>query len=262
MFGWFRKPSPVMPAPKVATAHVQARFAAPERTRLYAVGDIHGRADLLEQIIARIAADAATHDGDKRIVFLGDYIDRGPASRQVIERLMSPMPDGIEHICLLGNHESAFLSFHDSERPKGDWLKHGGLETLLSYAVSHTPGLPTPERMLALQAALRERFPASHLEWLKSLPTFTEFGDYYFVHAGIRPGIPLNEQNSHDHMWMRHGWVDYDGPPFDKMIVHGHTISENVEIKPYRIGIDTGAYATGRLTALVLEDVQQRILHT
>lgn len=255
MFGWFKRPSsPPLPTPRPA--------AIPAGTRVYAIGDIHGRLDLLNALLDQIAEDAASFSGRKLAVFLGDYIDRGPESKGVIERLMQPLPAGIEAVFLQGNHEWAMLRFFTSLDTGAGWMMHGGMQTLMSYGIQMQPGTPTPERLLELQQTLNEKFPADHKAWLEACPTCHEIGDYHFVHAGIRPDIALAEQTDHDRLWIRTGFLDWRGGGLDKMIVHGHTISPDVEVHPYRIGIDTGAYASGVLTALVLEGTGCRILQT
>lgn len=255
MFGWFKKKHQAPPPP--------ARTASlPPQTRVYAVGDIHGRLDLLNDLLAQIEADAVTAPVHKHIIFLGDYIDRGPDSKGVIERLMQPMPAGLEPVFLMGNHESSFLKIFSSLVTGPGWLLHGGLETLKSYGIPLSPGQPNEERMTLLQETLNARFPEEHRNWIAACRTYYELGDYYFVHAGIRPDVPLAAQNDHDRLWMRQGFVDWRGTGLEKMIVHGHTISREVEVRPYRIGIDTGAYASGCLTAVVLEGTSCRILHT
>lgn len=255
MFGWFRRKLQV-------PLHSPRQAALPADTRIYAVGDIHGRCDLLLDLLARIEADCASAPARRQIVFLGDYIDRGPDSKGVLERLRQPMPADLEPVFLMGNHESAFLRLFSSLETGPGWLIHGGLETLKSYGLPLAPGQPTAERLLTLQETLLERFPPDHRTWLESCRTFHESGDYYFVHAGIRPDVPLAGQSDQDRLWIRQGFVDWRGGHLEKMIVHGHTISREVELMPYRIGIDTGAYASGRLTALVLEDTTCRILQT
>lgn len=252
MFGWL-KPKPPAVAPRPA--------ALPPDIRVYAIGDIHGRLDLLNNLLRQIETDTHGYAGRKLAIFLGDYIDRGPDSKGVIDRLLEPLPSGIETVCLLGNHEWAMLEFFTSLDTGAGWLTHGGMETLRSYGIPMPPGKPTPERLAQLQMTLRERFPAEHKTWLEKCPTWYELGDYYFVHAGIRPSAQLDEQTDHDRLWARNGFINWKGS-LPKMIIHGHTISRDVEIRPHRIGIDTGAYASGTLTALVLEGTSCRVLQT
>lgn len=260
---WFRSALARLRLHTPGPPHSRPRPASvPENTRVYAIGDIHGRLDLLTQLLDRLAEDAASYDGDKLAVFLGDYIDRGPDSKGVIDRLMQPLPAGIRPVYLQGNHEWAMLQFFTSLETGAGWMQHGGMETLKSYGIPMEPGAPTPERLAVLQKTLRERFPRRHRAWLESCPTWFELGDYHFVHAGIRPGTPLDQQTERDRLWIRQGFLDWRGGGLEKMIVHGHTISPQVEIHPHRIGIDTGAYASGCLTAIVLEGTNCRIIQT
>ncbi len=253
MFGWF-KPKTSSTPPRQASL--------PANTRVYAIGDIHGRLDLLNKLIDLMAADAANYNGEKIAVFLGDYIDRGPESKGVISRLMQPLPANIRPVFLLGNHEWAMLQFFHSLETGAGWMVYGGMETLKSYGIPMQPGKATPERLTELQQTLKERFPPDHREWLKNCLIHFEIGDYYFAHAGVRPGVPLNEQTDTDRLWIRQGFLDWRGSGLEKMIVHGHTISPEVEVLPHRIGIDTGAYASGKLTAVVLEGTNCRFLQT
>lgn len=251
MFGWFQSKTPA--APPVARA--------PEGLRIYAIGDIHGRLDCLDELLEKIVADSADYRGRKLVIGLGDYIDRGPDSKSVIDRLMAPLPGGLEGEFLRGNHEQALLDLFITERPEAGWLTYGGVNTLLSYGITLSSGAYTPERLYELQAKLRAHFPLAHKQWLQQLPTHLTYGDYHFVHAGVRPGVALEQQSDDDRMWIRHLFLSHTDP-LEKIIVHGHTISEEVELRPHRIGIDTGAYATGRLSALVLEGEHQRVLQT
>lgn len=230
----------------------------PEGVRIYAIGDIHGRADLLVDVLRKIDHDKMLHPTIRPIeVFLGDYIDRGPQSRDVIEALVERKKN-CEVVCLRGNHELLLEEFFERPESFAQWRELGGGETLLSY------GLPAPMRPnrsaeATLARALLARFPPSHLAWLRELKDSLEFGDYYFVHAGVRPGIPLDRQSQRDLLWIRREfleWQDY----FEKMIVHGHTPVEKPAFKHNRINIDTGAYATGALTCLILENDERFLL--
>lgn len=252
MFGWLK--------PKTKPSPRQA--AVPANTRVYAIGDIHGRLDLLNALLDMMAKDAAGFSGEKVAVFLGDYIDRGPESKGVIDRLMQPLPAGIQPVYLLGNHEWALLRLFTSLETGAGWMVHGGMETLKSYGIPMQPGQATHERLVELQQTLQQRFPARHRRWLQNCLISYEIGDYYFAHAGIRPEVPLPDQSEMDRLWIRKGFLDWRGTGLEKMIVHGHTISPEAEVTSYRIGIDTGAYASGRLTALVLEASNCRFLQT
>ena len=255
MLSWFKR--------RKLTSPPSARQASiPADTRVYAIGDIHGRLDLLNELLTLIEDDAQDYTGRKIAVFLGDYIDRGPDSKGVIDRLMQPLPADLEPVYLKGNHEAAMLHFFGSLETGAGWMRYGGLETLRSYNIPMQPGIATPERLTELQRSLQARFPAHHREWLDSCAISYELGDYYFVHAGIRPDVPLTDQSDHDRLWIRDAFLSWRGGGLEKMIVHGHTISRDVEIHPHRIGIDTGAYSSGRLTSIVLEESRCRILQT
>ncbi len=238
--------------------------SAPPGSRVYAVGDVHGRLDLLQRLLGLIKADAAQAKSlRKTLVYLGDYIDRGPESKGVIDLLLSrPMNvAGFNEIHLMGNHEDILLQFLADVRCGPHWFAYGGMATLESYGVS-PPGLMAAEAdLLRAQRDLQGKVPSSHLEFLRRMPLKHEEGDYLFVHAGVRPGVPPDEQIGQDLMWIRDEFLDSDAD-FGNLVVHGHTISETPQVKANRIGIDTGAYATGILTALVLEGNERRFLQT
>lgn len=235
-----------------------ARPRVPEGLRVYAVGDIHGRLDLLDLLLARIDADLESHAGEKSLqVFLGDYIDRGDASAQVVDRLIR-RSEVFPTVCLKGNHEALLLEFLENPEVLTAWGRNGGLTTLLSYGVE--PVLHTDlDTRSSLSATLAEAMPAGHLQFLSGLPLTFSCGDYLFVHAGIRPGISLARQREEDLLWIREAFLCHEAP-FEKVIVHGHTPVMEPQIRVNRINIDTGAYATGRLTCLRLEGEDIRIL--
>jgi serine/threonine protein phosphatase 1 len=223
---------------------------------VYAVGDVHGRYDLLKQLLARIAADRHGRAGGERpmLVFCGDYIDRGPQSAQVVEAMvwLGRRPE-FELRTLKGNHEQAMLRFVEQPEENLDWLRFGGAETLQSYGVQPPPQRGDAADLVAARDALVRNLPASHRRFLEGLETMVVVGDYAFVHAGVRPGAPLDEQVEDDLLWIRQDFLAAPGP-FEKVIVHGHTCSERPEVLAHRIGLDTGAYATGVLTAARLDD--------
>jgi serine/threonine protein phosphatase 1 len=228
--------------------------------RIYCIGDIHGRLDLLRQLHGLIAGDAAGFAGQRTLVYLGDYIDRGEQSKAVIDLLLdAPLP-GFEAVYLLGNHEQALLDFLRHPRSVASWLTFGGRATLHSYGVSVTrEGLL--DDLERLRDDLLDRLPPRHLEFYQDMKLLYQAGSYCFVHAGIRPGIPLQEQRNEDLLWIRD---DFTGSAVihDHIVVHGHSITTEVDWRPNRIGIDTGAFHTGILTCLVLEGSDKRLLQT
>jgi serine/threonine protein phosphatase 1 len=246
------------PAPSSSSA-----AAVPAGLRVYAVGDIHGRADLLRRLLRLIEADNARQpSAEVRLIFLGDYVDRGPASREVIDILMERPAFADKVVRLRGNHEDAMLAFLDDPERSRIWLDWGGMATLASYGVTPRSDLPSGERLAHLSRRLGALMPAAHRIFLEGLPLQEVVGDYLFVHAGVNPLVPLDRQDPFDLTTIRSPFLEW-GRPLGKVVVHGHTISlEGPEILSWRIGVDTGAYATGRLTALVLEGESRRVVTT
>ncbi len=229
--------------------------------RVYAVGDIHGRLDLLDAILARIEADhAARPPAERHIIFLGDLVDRGPDSAGVVERIRQ-LGASDQHVhCLMGNHEEIFLRAIDGDdKALRLFCRIGGRETMLSYGVSGEEY----ERLDYNEVAerLKAVVPPEHQLFLSDLKEILVLGDYAFVHAGVRPGIPIAEQKLAETRWIRDPFLDHRAP-LEKMVVHGHTVAEEAEFLPHRIGIDTGAYQSDRLTALMLEDQAREIFST
>jgi len=229
--------------------------------RAYAVGDIHGCDDLLDLLLAEIETDIASRPAaENYVVFLGDFIDRGPSSRAVIERLRGLRTEIFKPVFLIGNHEEVFLRVLGGEHSLlASWLKFGGAECARSYGLDPKK-LARMDEELALEA-LGQAVPQSHVDFLKELIDTFRFGDYLFVHAGIRPGIDLAQQNQSDLRWIRAAFLD-DRTNHGFMVVHGHTISETVDEQPNRIGVDTGAYCSGVLTAIGLEGAERWYLRT
>jgi serine/threonine protein phosphatase 1 len=229
--------------------------------RIYAIGDIHGRADLLDMLLERIREDDATRgNATTRIIFLGDLIDRGPSSSQVIERAIALQKSSPECSFLLGNHEEVFLkSMAGDLKALSLFCRIGGRETVLSYDVTEQEyeAQDYPELLKTLQQCV----PAEHISFLESFEDLIISGDYAFVHAGIRPGQPLTAQKASDLRWIRREFLEHPGA-HEKIIVHGHTITDSVELKPNRIGLDTGAYASGRLSAMGFEGDQRWVVDT
>lgn len=245
-----RRPSSTVPRPTI-----------PAGERVYAIGDIHGRLDLLDALLASIEADdAARGPAATRIVFLGDVVDRGPDSAAVIDRLMTVAQARPTTAFLKGNHEEVFLLALDGDREALRlFCRIGGRETILSYGID-------PDRYErldydALAQWIADAVPAAHREFLGAFEDMVVVGDYAFVHAGVRPDVALAEQRGADLRWIRNTFLNHTGG-FAKTIVHGHTISDDMDRGHGRIGIDTGAYATGRLTALGLEGDRDWCLQT
>jgi serine/threonine protein phosphatase 1 len=240
------------------TPAVPTTRRVPDGSLIYCVGDIHGRDDLLREMAERVEADIKAQAFDQAVtVFLGDYIDRGPGSKRVVEKLASgEWPTSI--IALTGNHEDFLLRFLDDAAFLAFWRSQGGLETLHSYGVDVGPAMAGRD-FAEVQAAFTARFPEHHCDFLKALKVSASIGDYFFCHAGVRPGVPLDRQDRDDLLNIRHPFLSSE-VDHGKLVVHGHTPSVDPEIRPNRIGIDTAAYATGRLTCLVLEKDQQRFL--
>jgi serine/threonine protein phosphatase 1 len=237
--------------------------SVPPGTRVYAIGDIHGRLDLLVDLQDQIRAHAAEYPAARRVlVYIGDYIDRGYQSRQTLDHLLdSPLP-GFNSVHLSGNHERTLLEFLDDISVGAGWLRYGGRETLFSYGIEWDCDLAGAEACLErIRLELRQKLPERHRRFLADLPLMHEEGDYLFVHAGIRPGVPLDRQEPDDLLWIRDEFLA-SAADHGKVVVHGHSISEQPELRPNRVGIDTGAFATGRLTCLVLEGNQQSFLAT
>jgi serine/threonine protein phosphatase 1 len=230
---------------------------------IYAVGDIHGRHDLLAAIHQRIAADAAqlTPGTRKLVIYVGDYVDRGLESRQVLELLIEQPLEGFETVNLIGNHDAWLLSFLIDARIGPTWLRYGGDATLHSYGVRLNRPQDELDYYQELQAELRARVPAKHVDFLERLEISYESGDYLFVHAGVRPSLPLDEQKPEDLLWIREPFLSYKRD-LGKVVVHGHTVEDEPMVRGNRIGIDTGACWTGCLTCLVLEEGSFRFLST
>ncbi len=242
------------PAPK------KERFTTGGK-RVYAVGDIHGMMGCLHMLMVMIDHHLRAHPVDSyEIVFLGDYVDRGSHSRDVLDYMviMAAKP----HItCLAGNHEWALLRFLQGKLPYHSWYRWGGDATMKSYGVTPCPVNAKEDQKQAIREQLANAIPETHIQFLKDLPHMHELGDYVFVHAGLRPNIPLHKQKREDVMMIRE---DFLGHPvtLDKCIIHGHSVFAEPHIRERSIGIDTGAYDTNRLTAIVIQDHEYSFLST
>lgn len=241
----------------------QPDAAIPPGQRLYAIGDIHGRLDLLEALLAQIAADELVRgDPAATYIFLGDLIDRGPESAQVVERLraFAAAREPGKTRFLLGNHEEVFLAVLGGDvKALKFFSRIGGRETILSYGIS--PAEYDASGYEELLAMVLARVPAEHRDFLNGFEDMIPVGDYVFVHAGIRPSEPLDKQQVSDLRWIREEFLSFTGP-LQKVVVHGHTISADVESTSHRIGLDTGAYRSGKLTAMGLEGRSRWLIQT
>ncbi len=239
------------PAPALQSACV------PDGSLVYAVGDVHGRADLLRDLLERIRAHAEGIRASRRVlVFLGDYVDRGADSPGVLELLLAGPPPGFAQVCLMGNHEAALLALLDGG-PAGPWLAMGGADTARAYLGEEAAGLAEDD----LRARLRAALPAAHLAFLRGLGMSHAEGGYFFVHAGVRPGVPLDRQEPRDLLWIRRDFL-MSGHHHGKTVVHGHSAVDQPQVRPNRIGIDTSAWSSNRLTALALHGACRGFLQT
>jgi serine/threonine protein phosphatase 1 len=236
---------------------VQPRATVPAGERVYAVGDIHGRLDLFEALIAAIEADdAANAPADTTVILLGDLVDRGPDSAGVLARALAWQRERKVRI-LAGNHEEMFLTSFEKADTLRHFLRFGGKETVLSYGIDkHAYRAASVEEV---QAMMHAKIPAEHRAFIESFEDMIAIGDYLFVHAGIAPAVPLDEQKTGDLRWIREPFLSHP-EPHGVVVVHGHTIADTPQDRGNRIGIDTGAYMSGRLTALALEGSTRRYL--
>lgn len=242
------------------TMETGSMLPADERT--YAIGDIHGCADLLTQLLEMICADARIRGpAHNRIVYLGDYIDRGPDSRKVIELARTSSPEEFATVYLRGNHEALMLDFLVAPHENSAWIHNGGDATLQSFGVAAPSEFAHEEKLAEAARALSEALLPQELEFLRALQPSFRLGDYFFAHAGIDPQLPLDEQSTQDLIWIRRPFLESKAD-FGAVVVHGHSVRRDVEIRPNRIGIDTGAYATGKLTALGLQGRERWLLQT
>jgi serine/threonine protein phosphatase 1 len=245
MFFWRRKPALVRPS-------------VPKGLRLYAVGDIHGRLDLLDRLHARILDDLkTTREARARIIYLGDYVDRGPDSAAVIDRLLERPLGDVETVCLKGNHEAMMLDFLARPEIGAKWFAIGAAATVASYGLPWRGGI----ELSRTASELAEHLPDRHRAFLESLEMQHRSGDFLFVHAGIRPGRPLDRQMDDDLLWIRQPFLD-SRADHGMVVVHGHTPVDRPDERSNRIGIDTGAVFTDVLTCLVLEGETRRYLAT
>jgi serine/threonine protein phosphatase 1 len=247
-------------------AGFRERWATADKTPggrlVYAVGDIHGCADLLKDILGKISDDAAraAPAGRPVLVFVGDYVDRGPGVKDVLDQVIALQKAGrFEVRALKGNHEEFLLRFLQDASIGATWSEYGGLQTLAAYGVTPPSRRTRSKDWEPTRRALEAALPQSHARFLSALETIAIYGDYAFVHAGVRPGVPLADQREEDLLWIRDEFLQ-SSRAFDKVIVYGHTPEAAPVLGRHRIGIDTGAYATGVLTALRLEGAERTII--
>ncbi|MCO6392596.1 serine/threonine protein phosphatase [Aliihoeflea aestuarii] len=230
-----------------------------EGVATYAVGDVHGCLDELLALEKLMIDDAAKFAGEKLIVMLGDYVDRGPRSADVLEHLSNPAPANFHRLCLLGNHERFMLDYLDDRITLADWLTVGGLPTILSYGVEPAVVQALNSDPASVDAKVRAAIPAHHVDLLRAMPILIDTGHYLFVHAGIRPGIPIDDQRDEDLLFIRSSFFEVSDR-LPRYVVHGHTPIEKAERIGRRVNLDTGAFKTGRLSALRIWQNRGRFL--
>ena len=235
--------------------------AVPPDQRIYVIGDIHGRADLLTRLQRSIAEDASDGPAVRRVVYLGDYIDRGLNSKEVIDLLLHDPLTDFERVTLKGNHEDAMLKFLADPAAGPGWFAIGGDATAMSYGVRLASDLPAGDRFQHVREELQRLVPESHKAFLSRLALTHQAGDYFMVHAGVRPGVALADQAPRDLMWIRDDFLQ-SSADHGKVVVHGHSPGTEPQIRTNRIGLDTTAFATNVLTCLVLEGETKRFLST
>ena len=236
----------------------QMAATMPDNVCVYAIGDIHGCSDLADAMLDEICRDPHAHSCELHLVTLGDYVDRGPDSRGVLDILihLKSCGDVATHL-LLGNHEKSLLDFLDDSTVGPLWAENGGRETLMSYGVE-PPWLANDEAGWEdARIAFAYSLPEAHLAFLRSLSLSCSIGGYFFVHAGVKPGVPLDAQEASDLLWIRRSFLD-SRQQHERVIVHGHTPTLHPYKDERRVGVDTGAYASGVLTAVRLEGAERR----
>jgi len=259
MFG-FRRPPAAAPAPRLEPLAA----TTPDGALIYVIGDIHGRADLLNRLIAMLRVDSAERCAGNRpiLMFLGDYVDRGPASRQVLDELIKLRSDPwFKVFALCGNHDQFFLDFLERPQLGATWMNYGGGATLASYGVQ-LPKASDDAGWVKAAEELAEATPPSHMEFLRNTSLYSTFGDYIFVHAGLRPEVALQDQKMNDLTSIRGPFLAAADPAPGHVVVFGHTPFEAPLVQPRKIGVDTGACVTGVLTALAIQDGERRFIQT
>ncbi|MFD1199822.1 metallophosphoesterase [Brucella gallinifaecis] len=230
----------------------------PEDIRLYAIGDIHGRLDLLQDMHGLIRADIDHHPThDWRIIHLGDYIDRGPDSNGVLEFLIQASTNDPRIISLIGNHDDGLLRYLATGDTNGIFALHGGSDTARSYGVDVDYADPASAK--AAYSKLLHAIPQTHVDYIRSMPSSISFGDFFFCHAGVNPTIPLDAQDRDELMWIRTSFLKW-ADPLQKVIIHGHTPQTIVDVHPNRVNLDTYAWKNGKLSAIVINGQEKRFL--
>lgn len=230
----------------------------PDKLRVYAIGDVHGRLDLLQEMHRLIQLEnEKAPPFDWVIVHLGDYIDRGPQSKGVLDFLVNAQKRSHRILALAGNHDVGFLDFINSGSPDGIFANNGGRQTARSYGVEID--FDDSRSIRSGQAAMASAVPSAHMDFMRRLPLSMVFGDFFFCHAGIRPGVDLDHQAPSDLIWIRWEFLD-DLRLYPKVIIHGHTPATEVEVRPNRVNLDTGAYSSGRLSAIVIDGANKFFL--
>ncbi|MBB3235375.1 metallophosphoesterase [Phyllobacterium endophyticum] len=255
LLGFLRSDRPV---PRVARRRLSIDIA---QSAVYVIGDVHGCYDQLLTLEGMIAEDAAALPGAKLIIMLGDYIDRGPSSAQVIDHLIHRPPAGFQRICLTGNHDMAMLDYLEKRLSLSEWWYMGANPTLLSYGIDLERLRMVHNSQQMLDDTIRSSIPQRHRQFLRSLPILADAGNFLFVHAGIRPSVPLKQQSDEDLVSIRSEFYD-NAHLLRQWVVHGHTPIENPRQEGRRFNIDTGAFHTGKLSALRLWNKKGRVLST
>lgn len=232
----------------------------PPRYPIYVIGDVHGCLDALIAAEERIQADIVSRKRPGLVILLGDYVDRGPRSAAVLDHLIAPNRHNLRRIMLCGNHDELFLRFLTDPKQHWDWLELGGRQTLMSYGIDPKDiATRNWNDVQALRSMLEQAVPLTHRRFLEELPITFRIGEYLFVHAGVRPGIALDQQSDHDLMWIRDPFLT-EGSRLPLLVIHGHTPVSELEFGQGRIGIDTGAFFSGNLTVLKLNEGQATVV--
>ncbi|KAB2785928.1 serine/threonine protein phosphatase [Brucella anthropi] len=230
----------------------------PDGIRLYAIGDVHGRLDLLQDMHGLIHADLDHRPAhDWRIIHLGDYIDRGPRSKEVLDFLIDVSRRDKRVISLLGNHDDGFLTYLATGDVAGIFALHGGIDTARSYNVE--VDFTDADSARLGHAALVKAVPQTHIDFIRAMPRSVAFGEFFFCHAGINPAVPLDAQDPEELIWIRTAFLKWT-EPFEKVIIHGHTPQSAIDIQPNRVNLDTYAWRSGQLSAIVIDGSEKRFI--